>query len=227
MNKFVRSVSLVLIVAIAGCAGPQTSNSTNSASNGDPCNAVAAAIGGALVGALLAGKHDRAGGALAGGVVASAACLAVNYNSRQVKSAQQVSQEYMQQRGALPERAALVRYDTRFDPSATIKGGGTSNVVSYIEVIPGRDRVQPLVEEEITLYGPDGKLLKTVRKTPSSTASAGAFQSQFALAMPEGVPQGVYPLHSAIYVNGKVARTSDLRLQIVESERLSVVAAAR
>ncbi len=179
-----------------------------------PCNTVASALGGALLGALLGGKGHRAGGAAIGGALAGAACMAVNFRSKQVKTAQQVDADYARNNGGTtPTQATLVRFDTRFEPTDRIQAGGTSNLNSYIEVADGTDGVHPNLEEEITLVSPDGKPLKTVRKP--ATAAAGGFLTQFSLTLPQGVTQGVYPIHAALYMNGQKVSETDTGLQVV------------
>ncbi|SCC92489.1 putative Plasmid pBRH01, complete sequence [Thiomonas sp. X19] len=215
MKRSAKVVSLALALSLGACAMNPATQVGKNTGNVQTCNPIAAALGGALVGALLGGSHDRAAGAAAGGLLASAACMAVNYHARQVKTAQQVDQEWQAQNGTLPEHATLTRYETKLEPSATVRGGGETNLVSYIEVAEGQDHRPPVVEQIIALYGPDAKLLKSVRKTPSASASAGAFQSDFSLTLPQGVPQGVYTIQSAVYVNGAMARTAVSELQVV------------
>lgn len=209
---------LVLVGALAGCAtapnGQYLQQQVNSGA--EPCNALAASVGGAILGALLGGSKNRAAGAVAGGAIGAAACLAVNYRATQVKSAQQVNQEFQRTNGGLlPDHATVVRFDSRFDPTNTVRPGGSSNLVSYIEVAQGRDGVQPNIEEEVTLFGPDGTQLKRVRKAASSGGTAGAFQTQFSFAMPQGIPQGVYPFKTALYLNGQMVKDGQAQLQVV------------
>jgi hypothetical protein len=227
MNTLSKATVAVVIAGLAGCAANGPRQNTAAATGSDPCNATAAAIGGALIGALLAGKNNRGVGAVAGGAIATAGCMAVNYRAAQVKTAQQVNQEYLRRNGSLPEHATLVRYDTRFEPSDKIRAGGSSNLLSYIEVAQGSDGVRPKIEEEITLYGPDGKPLKTVRKQPNQGGSAGAFQGQFAFQMPEGVPQGVYPFKTALFLNGGQVSSSQAGLQVVLSTGGAMLASSR
>jgi hypothetical protein len=206
----------IILVVVAGLAAPAMAQQQGSGpEDSKPCHTPAAAVAGALIGALLGGKKHRAAGAAVGGALGAAACVAVNYRARQVKTAQQVAQDFQSKNGGLPAHSTAVRYDTRFDPVNRIQPGGSSSLDSYIEVVPGADGVQPTVEEEITLVGPDGKQIKSVRKSANQTASAGAFETQFAFTLPRGVPEGVYQFKCTLLLNGQSAGESTQALQVV------------
>ena len=48
-------------------------------------------------------------------------------------------------------------------------------------------------------------------------AARGKWWARFAIPMPEGVPQGIYPLKTALYLNGKRVGGQDGKLQIVQN----------
>jgi hypothetical protein len=229
MKILSKAIGLTLAATLAGCATtPPPYQAETQLTGGDDagCNTVAAAAVGALFGALLGGGDHRGAGAALGGAIGAATCLAVNYRTTQVKSAQQVNREYISSNGgSLPEHATLVRFDSRFHPTNTLQAGGSSALVSYIEVATGRDGVQPKIAEEVTLFGPDGKQLKTMRKAASSGATAGAFQTQFQFTMPQGIPQGVYPFKTALYLDGRKVSEGHAELQIVSTESEITLAA--
>jgi len=217
MALFVAS-SLVL----GGCAapGPNRAPATAGTDGGNgasaDCNPLLAAGVGALVGGLLGGGKNTLRGAALGSAAAALGCVAFNYQAQQVKTAQQVQDDYRKaHRGTLPEQATLVRYDTTF-PANSVRGGQKATTASYIEVAPGTRDLTPTVEEELTLYKPDGGVLKTVRKPVSPTNGSGAFRGGFSIPFPEGVPQGVYPIRTALYVNGKRVAGQENKLQIVD-----------
>lgn len=186
------------------------------ASDDKPCNTGGAALGGAVLGALLGGKHHRAQGAAVGGAVGALACVAINYHAKQVKTAQQASQDYQNANGGkLPEHATVVAYQTRLDPNGIVHPGVASNLDSDIEVAPGSDSVQPTIEERVTLVDPDGKTKDFPAKNPSQSASAGAFQTQFSINLPKGVKEGQYQLRTSLYVNGQDVRDTQVPMQVV------------
>jgi outer membrane lipoprotein SlyB len=208
--------TLIFVLFSATTAPVQSQQQFGGQGDSQPCNTPVAAIGGALIGALLGGRKHRVAGAAVGGAVGAVACVAVNYHSKQVKSAQQVNQEFKGANGGeLPMHAAVVRYETRFDPVARIQQGGSSSLDSYIEVAEGTDGAQPIVEEQITLIGPDGKQIKSIRKQASGGATAGAFETQFAFTMPQGVVEGDYQFQTQLLLNGQDVRNTTLSLQVV------------
>lgn len=219
---FTRHATRTLTVAVAaamivsGCAAPGP-DGTPSAGLGFDCNPAVAAGLGAVVGGLIGGGNNTVRGAALGAGLGALACVALNYQAQQVKSAKQVQDEYkVAHRGILPEQATLVRYDTSFAPN-TVRPGQKAQTTSYIEVAPGTRDMTPTVEEELTLYKPDGTVAKTVRKSVSATNGSGGFKGGFAIPMPEGVPQGVYPLKTALYLNGKRVGGQDGKLQVVQN----------
>lgn len=182
------------------------------------CNpAVIGGIGAAL-GALVGGNGDRLAGAAIGAAVGALACVAFNHHSEQVKTTNQVDEDYRRAHGGkLPDKPTVVRYTSAFDP-ASIKAGSEAKLTSYIEVTGGRNAIAPLVEEEIALYKPDGALVRKARKPVADQATAGAFRNTFTIPMPAGVPQGDYKVKTSLYVDGVVVDSNDSQLQVVMRE---------
>jgi hypothetical protein len=199
-------------LTVASPARPQ-SNAERPAAPDKPCNAAGAAIGGALIGALLGGKR----GAAIGGALGATVCVAANYRAQKVRSAQEVENAYRQANGGqMPEHATLVTYESHVQPAARIKPGDASVLASYIEVAQGSDGIAPRIEEEITLVGPDGKTLKTLRKPANEGASSGAFQTEFGFTLPKGVREGQYEFRTAVLINGEPVREARVPLQVIE-----------
>lgn len=207
------TAALLIPLLMVGCA--TTGGPGASAANGGErsCDPGVTGLIGAVAGALL--SKDRLAGAAVGGAVGALACVAFNHHSEQVKTAQQVEADYRRgHSGQLPEQPAVVRYTSAFEP-ASIKAGSEAKINSYIEVTSGRNSTNPLVEEEIALYKPDGALVRKAKKPVSETPSAGAFQNSFTIPMPAGVPQGDYRVTTTLYVNGAVVDSNDSHLQVV------------
>jgi hypothetical protein len=212
-----RSTALLVaaLLALGGCATTGQNTSGNTASNDSECNPAIAAGVGAVIGGLLGGGTNTVRGAAIGAAIGGFGCMLVNYRSEQVKTAQQAQDDYKQaNRGQLPEQTTIVKYTTAFKP-ATIRAGNKAEMDSYIEVVNGRNDPDPRLEEEMSLYKPDGKLAKSVRKPVSASGSSGGFRNSFIVPMPEGVPEGVYPVKTALYLNGVKVKTSNTKLQVV------------
>lgn len=213
-NQSRLGVSVIIAsMALYGCATPGKSGSI--ADGTFECNTLIAAGAGAVVGGLLGRGKNTVRGAAIGAGVAALACAALNYHSRQVKSAQQVESEYKAaHNGALPGRTTVIRYETKFQPS-TVQPGAKAVLNSYIEVARGRNDPDPRIEEEATIYKPDGTPAKSLRKAVNEVPGAGAYSASFNIPMPEGVPEGVYPVRTMLYVNGQQEGSTEAKLHVV------------
>lgn len=149
-----------------------------------------------------------------GAGVAALICAAVDYEAKQIKTAQQAQSDYKSaHNGRLPEQTSVVKYTTSFTPSS-ISAGDKATLNAYIEVVKGKqDITAPVIEEEATIYKPDGTVAKSIRKPVAKTASAGAFASSFTIPM----PQGAYPVKSTLYVNGTQVAERKVALQVAAS----------
>lgn len=216
--SFTRRGTALLVtasLALGGCATTGQNPSGNTASNDSGCNPAIAAGVGAVIGGLLGGGSNTLRGAAIGGAIGALGCMAVNYHSQQVKSAQQTQDDYKAaNRGQLPDKTTIVSYTSAFKPAA-IRAGNKAEMNSYVEVVNGRNDPDPKLEEEMSLYKPDGSLAKSVRKPVSATGSSGGFRNSFTVPMPEGVPEGVYPVKTALYLNGVKVKSNSTRLQVV------------
>lgn len=214
--------TLSAAMALGGCAAPGGAAGPNQADGGGVgCNPLILGGVGAVVGALVGGGSNTLRGATLGAGLGALACVAFNYHSEQVKSAQQVDKEYRTaNRGRLPEQATLVKYETGFMPPS-IRPGQRAQTNSYIEVAAGSQDINPVIEEELTLYRPNGEVIKTVRK-PVATTSAGGFKNSFSIPMPEGVPQGVYPVKTVLYLNHKPVAGQNIQLQVAQGGQIDL-----
>lgn len=214
-------------VFVAGCTTMENGQPDRSGANADSeCNAVATALIGAVAGALIGGKQNRAGGAAIGAGVGALACVAWNYRSRQTRSAEQVKEEYRSRnQGQLPVETKVLRYDSSLGQGARIRAGGQLTIGSNIEIVQGTNSPPPNIEEELTLHRPDGKDT-VVRKKANDGTSAGAFTTSFSMTMPAGVPQGQYPVRTTLFVDGRPVASRDLQLQVVAAPGASPSARA-
>jgi len=206
---------IALAAFAAGCATQQGGSAPAADTLSGACNPLVAGGIGAAIGALAGGSKNRGTGAAAGAAIGALACVAYNYATKQTKTAQQVSAEYKaKNKGTLPASATVTRFNVQVAPTAKVQAGNAVNVASNIEVVPGTSNPSPNVEQEITLFSPDGAQAGKARK-PASQAGGGAFETSFKFSLPQGVPQGVYPVKSQLYVDGKPAAGTDTRFQVV------------
>jgi hypothetical protein len=192
------------------------------------CNPLLSGAIGTALGALLGGSRNRLGGAAIGAGVGALACMAYNYQTKQTKSAQQVTEEYKAaNQGELPTSATVTRFDAKVAPTENVQAGKAIDIASYIEVVPGTDNPRPTVEQQITLIAPDGKEAANAKKPANQNPGGGAFETTFRFTMPQGVPQGVYPVKSQVFVNGDPTANAETRFQVVVGPAGTIVALAR
>ena len=207
--------STAIVFALSGCATPGGGKFATSSSETGGCNPVAMAAVGAIFGALLAGKNNRNQGAIIGGTVGGLACVAWNYKVAQIRTAEQVNNAYKAANsGALPFESTLVRYSVNSVPSSILNSGNPLILDSKIEVVQGSNGARPVVEQELIITH-DGKIVSKAKKVANLGLGAGEYQVNFQLNLPKGVPQGDYPVYTAIYIDGKKVRENNIPVQVV------------
>ena len=95
---------------------------------------------------------------------------------------------------------------------------------SQIVVVDGQSQAKPPEVEEAIVVQHDGKTVANLRKPANQGSGAGSYESQFVLKMPEGVPQGYYPIQTALFVDGRQVASRFLSVQIVRQESGEVLA---
>lgn len=183
------------------------------------CSAPVAAVIGAIAGGLLGQGKNHVRGAAIGAGVASLACMAFNYQAAQTKTAQQVQDEYKAQNGGqLPGQPLVTSYETKIAPSERVRPGSKTTLNSHIVVVNGATASAPTIEEEVVLFDPDGKQITKTRKVANQNGDTGAFTTSFSFTLPEGVKQGVYPVKSAVFLNGQQGSARESALQVVMTQ---------
>jgi hypothetical protein len=144
--------------------------------------------------------------------------MIINYSSEQTKTDQEVSREYEAKNGSLPDNTTVSSYQTEILPGASVSPGTRVTVKSVIAVVPGKNAATTKIEESLTIYDSEDTsvALKSMTK-PAAQGSGrgGEFNSEFTFALPEGLPQGVYPIRSSLLLNGEVAGDTSHELQLV------------
>jgi len=207
-RKFIQLITGAVVVSlIAGCAA----HGRGFTQDGDDCSAAKSAGAGALIGGLLGaainGKEGAMKGAAAGAVVGGLGCIAMNYHSKQVRSASQVNKEYKDQHDELPEKPVVTSYSITA-PREVVRGNNVS-VNSAITVVDGRKQSVDRVEEKLFIVDSEGQRKQIKSKEAKNTGmnQGGEYENTFSFTPPTGVAQGNYRLESEVYVNDKLAKT--------------------
>lgn len=210
---------------VAGCLSIVLAIPAHAEDANTECNTPAVAVIGAIMGGLLGGDKNRLGGAAIGAGIASLACTAFNYHTAQTKTSHQIQEDYKTQNGGqLPGQLLVTRYETKIAPSEQVRPGSKTTLNSYIEVVNTTSGPIPTIEEEVILFDPDGKQITKSRKVVNQNGDTGAFNTSFSFTLPEGIKQGVYPIKTAVLLNGQQANIGQATLQVVIVASPSAVA---
>jgi hypothetical protein len=229
MNKRLAVTIVSTAFLLQSCAVPQQGGEQQAAT-GDPEQVCNPAIIGAAAGlgcALISSGGSRR--VLTGAACAAAAvigCYLVNsYKAQQVRTAQQVEDDYKRVNKQLPERSTLTEYASQIDP-ATASRGQTVSVSSQIKVVRGRNDPTVNVEEEIALFDAKGDAWgKPVRKAANANGEGGEYQTSFRIPVHQGMSQGIYQVRKTVYVNGTaVSSDNGSKFQVVAIASDAVIA---
>lgn len=142
----------------------------------------------------------------------------VDYTSEQTKSDKEVSEEYEAENGSLPANTTVTSYRTEMSPGSSVRPGTKVSIKSTIEVVPGRDGDRAKIEERLTIYDNEDNslVLKSMTKTAGKRSDKGGrFYGEFSFTLPEGLPQGMYPVQTTLLLNGDLAGDESYKLQLV------------
>ncbi len=222
--KNISTTFIIGSLAVALAMPTHTQDAGQKSGNAE-CNAPVAAVIGGIAGALLGQGKNHVRGAAIGAGVATLACMAFNFQTAQTRTAQQVQDVYKAQNGGqLPGQPIVTSYETRIVPSEKVRPGSKTTLTSHIVVVNGATPSAPTIEEEVVLFDPDGKQITKTRKAANQNGDTGAFTTSFSFTLPEGVKQGVYPVKSAVFLNGQQGSARESALQVVMTQTGPVVA---
>ena len=144
--------------------------------------------------------------------------MLIEATSEQTKTEDEVSREYEKENGSLPENATVSSYTTTILPGDSVTPGTKVLVKSVIKVIPGKNGLTTNIEESLTIYDSEDwtvALKSMTKQAGQSQDKGGEFYDEFTFALPEGMPQGVYPVQTTLSLNGELAGDNAHQLQLV------------
>ena len=144
--------------------------------------------------------------------------MVIDYRSKRISKAEEVAEEYKAQHENLPPEPVATEYITKTLPGNVVEPGKEVLIQSDIVVVPGAKKKKALIEERISIYDNEDntKELKNLTKAVNAkTKTGGRYQNEFSFTLPEGLPQGVYPIKTELLLNGKVVDTASNDIQLV------------
>lgn len=144
--------------------------------------------------------------------------MIINYRSERIAKEEQVAEEYKSKNQSLPAEPTATEYQTKTIPGSVVSPGQEVIIQSDIVVVPGTKQKTALIEERIAIYDNEDntKELKNFTKPVNEkTKRGGRYQNEFSFTLPEGLPQGVYPIKTELLLNGKVVGSSNNDIQLV------------
>lgn len=165
-------------------------------------------------------EHLKAAARVA--VVAAAVTLItkmiINHRSERIAKEEQVAEEYKTKNQNLPAEPVATEYQTKALPGNVVAPGQEVIIQSDIVVVPGTRQKTALIEERIAIYDNEDntKELKNFTKPVNEkTKTGGRYKNEFSFTLPEGLPQGVYPIKTELLLNGEVVNTANNDIQLV------------
>jgi len=144
--------------------------------------------------------------------------MIINYRSERIAKEEQVAEEYKNKNQNLPAEPIATEYQTKTLPGSVVSPGQEVIIQSDIVVVPGTKQKTALIEERIAIYDNEDntKELKSFTKPVNEkTKQGGRYQNEFSFTLPEGLPQGVYPIKTELLLNGKVVNNASNDIQLV------------
>ncbi len=165
-------------------------------------------------------EHLKAAAKVAAVAVAAKviADMVVEYQTQKVSDESKVIAEYKEKYKTLPPKPVASMYTTQTLPGKVVEPGKKVKIQSEIEVVPGSQQKEALIEERISIFDNEDntKELKNMTKQVNAqTKRGGRYKNEFSFQLPEGLPQGVYPIKTDLLIDGQAAKSANNDIQLV------------
>lgn len=144
--------------------------------------------------------------------------MIIEHHAKKVADEDGVVTDYKTQHDSLPEKPQASVYSTSALPGSVVQPGKKVVIQSDIVVIPGREQKETRIQERLAIFDNEDntKELKSLTKDVNEgTKRAGHYTNEFTFTLPEGLPQGVYPIKTTLILNGEEKETINNDLQLV------------
>lgn len=144
--------------------------------------------------------------------------MIVNYKTKKVTNEEKVAEEYIKEHKKLPEKPIVSKYLATCQPEKVVKSGNKVIIHSDIIVVPGSDVKEAFVEENLSIFDNENhkEVIKSLKKPVNAkNKRGGRYQNEFSFTLPNELPQGIYPVCTTLWLNGKEVNRHDRDLQLV------------
>ena len=141
--------------------------------------------------------------------------MVIEHRAKKVADEEGVVTDYKTQHENLPEKAVASVYSTNALPGSVVQPGKKVIIQSDIEVVPGREQPQTLIQERLAIFDNEDHAKSLTKDVNDDTKRAGRYTNEFTFTLPEGLPQGVYPIKTTLILNGEETQTINNDLQLV------------
>lgn len=141
--------------------------------------------------------------------------MIIGYTSTRTRTNKEVTEEYEKKTGQLPANTTVASYRSEVLPGAAVSPGTRVRIKSYIEVVQGRNNRSAELEERLTIWDNEDNTVALKSMTKDAGEQGGGYTSEFTFTLPEGLPQGVYPVSSDLMLNGELVGDQRHKLQLV------------
>lgn len=144
--------------------------------------------------------------------------MIIEQRAKKVSDEERVITDYKNNHDSLPDKPQAATYTTSTLPGSVVQPGKKVVIQSDIVVVPGREQKETLIQERLAIFDNEDntKELKSLTKDVNDdTKRGGRYTNEFTFTLPEGLPQGVYPIKTTLILNGEEKETINNNLQLV------------
>lgn len=144
--------------------------------------------------------------------------MIIEQRAKKVSDEERVITDYKNNHDSLPDKPQAATYTTNTLPGSVVQPGKKVVIQSDIVVVPGREQKETHIQERLAIFDNEDntKELKSLTKDVNDdTKRGGRYTNEFTFTLPEGLPQGVYPIKTTLILNGEEKETINNNLQLV------------
>ena len=144
--------------------------------------------------------------------------MTVDYTVEQTRSGDDVLVDYREQTGTRPLQTIVSSYQCWMTPNGSARPGQEVTIQSVVQVIRGSRGGRVKIEERLSIWDnedPDSMLTEMTKPLGRGASNGGELRGEFKFTLPEGMPQGVYPVMMEVLMDGEEVGDRRFELQLV------------